>query len=107
MTKIDKVTHKLRNDPDGTIMWMDGGYLPTGGYDSEEISGIQISMILEDHSDVYIITVLPGDEYSTYDAWLRRIGSTDMIHMLSKCARDPEDVVVAAKECLPDYIGIV
>lgn len=56
---------------------------------------------------VYVLMILPGDEYGAYDAWLRRMGSNDMVHMLTKRARYPEDVVVAAKESLPDYIGLV
>lgn len=107
MSKNNNIKHRLRTDPDSMFFWTDGGYLPTGMYESAEITGVQISLMLEGYDDVYVITVLPGDEYGSYDAWLRRMGSTDMIHILSKRARDPEDVVVAAKECLPDYIGIV
>lgn len=59
------------------------------------------------YDDVYAITVLPGDEYGMYDAWLRRMGSEEVVHMLSKRARAPEDVVVAALGELPDYIGLV
>lgn len=104
MTKTEKTKHHLRSDANGTIMWMDGGILPHGLYDTEELSGVQISMMVEGYDDVYIIMVLPGDEYSTYDVWLRRMGSTDMVHMLSKRARDPEGAVVAALENLPDYL---
>ena len=35
------------------------------------------------------------------------MGSDDMVHMLTKQARDPEDVVVAALGELPEYIGLV
>jgi hypothetical protein len=56
---------------------------------------------------VYILSILPGDEYGQYDAWLRRMGSDDMVHMLTKKARDPEDVVVAAIGELPEIIGLV
>lgn len=107
MSKIDSTKAKLRSNPDATVMWMDGGCLPHGGYDSEEVSGIQISLMLEGYEDVYIITILPGDGSNTYDAWLRRMGSTDMIHMLSNRARDPEDVAVTAMESLPDYLGVI
>lgn len=107
MSKINSIKRRLRNDPDGMLGWMDGGYLPTASYESEEITGIQLSLMLEGYEDVYVLMILPGDEYGAYDAWVRRMGSTDMVHMLNKRARDPEDVVVAAKESLPDYIGIV
>jgi hypothetical protein len=63
--------------------------------------------MLDGHDDVFILTILPGDEYGRYDAWLRRMGSEDMLHMLSRRARDPEDVVVAAIGELPEYIGLV
>lgn len=105
MNKIEKVTRKLRTDPNGYLMWMDGGYLPHCSYDTEELCGIQLSLILDGFDDVYIVSILPGDEYGTYDAWLRRMGEHDCIHMLSRKARDPEDVVVAVKEHLPDYLS--
>ena len=107
MSKTKNLKHRLRTDPDGMLGWMDGGYLPQVSYESTEITGIQLSMMLEGHEDVYILTVLPGDEYGSYDAWVRRMGSDDMLHMLAKRARDPEDVVVAALENLPDFIGLI
>ena len=107
MSKINSIKSRLRNDPDGMMCWLDGGYLPTAACESAEITGIQINLMLDGYDDVYIITVLPGDEHGHYDAWLRRMGSTDMVHILTKRARDPEDVVVLAKEHLPDYIGII
>lgn len=107
MSKTKNLKHRLRTDPDGMLGWMDGGYLPQVSYESTEITGIQLSMMLDGHEDVYILTVLPGDEYGSYDAWVRRMGSDDMLHMLTKRARDPEDVVVAALENLPDFIGLV
>lgn len=107
MSKINQTKHRLRTDPDGTLGWMDGGHLPHISYESAEISGIHLSMMLDGHDDVFILTILPGDEYGHYDAWLRRMGSNDMVHILTKRARDPEDVVVAALGELPDYIGLV
>ena len=107
MSKTKNLKHRLRTDPDGVLGWMDGGYLPRISYESAEITGIQLSLMLEGHEDVYILTIMPGDEYGRYDAWLRRMGSEDMVHMLTKRARDPEDVVVAALGELPEYIGLV
>ena len=107
MSKTKNLKHRLRTDPDGMLGWMDGGYLPQVSYESTEITGIQLSMMLEGHEDVYVLTILPGDEYRMYDAWLRRMGSEDMVHMLTKRARDPEDVVVAAIGELPEYIGLI
>ena len=107
MSKINQTKHRLRSDPDGMLAWMDGGYLPRMSYESAEITGIQLSMMLDGHDDVFILTILPGDEYGQYDAWLRRMGSEDMLHMLSRRARDPEDVVVAALGELLEYIGLV
>ena len=107
MSKTKNLKHRLRTDPDGMLGWMDGGYLPQVSYESTEITGIQLSMMLDGHEDVYILSILPGDEYGSYDAWLRRMGSDDMVHMLTKRARDPEDVVVAALGELPEYIGLV
>ena len=107
MSKTKNLKHRLRTDPDGMLGWMDGGYLPHLFYESTEITGIQLSLMLEGHDDVYILTILPGDEYGMYDAWLRRMGSEDMVHMLTKRARDPEDVVVAAIGELPEYIGLI
>ena len=107
MSKINNLKRRLKADPDGMLAWVDGGYLPQVSYESAEITGIQLSMMLEGHDDVYILTILPGDEYGQFDAWLRRMGSDDMTHMLSKRARDPEDVVVAALSELPEFIGLV
>ena len=107
MSKINVIKRRLRNNPNGSIVWMDGGFLPQGSYETSETTGIQIHLMLRGYDDVYIIEVLPGDEYGAYNAWVRRMNSTDMTHMLTKQARDPEDVVVAALETLPDYIGVV
>ena len=107
MSKINQTKHRLHSDPDGMLAWMDGGYLPQISYESAEITGIQLSLMLDGHDDVYILTILPGDEYGQFDAWLLRIGSDDMVHMLTKRARDPEDVVVTALGELPEYIGLV
>lgn len=107
MSKSSNIKRRLRTDPDGMLGWMDGGYLPQVSYESAEISGIQLSLMLEGHEDVLILSILPGDEYGHYDAWLRRMGSDDMVHMLTRRVRDPEDVVVAALSELPDYIGLV
>ena len=107
MSKTKNLKHRLRTDPDGMLGWMDGGHLPHVSYESAEITGIQLSLMMDGHDDVYILTILPGDEYGHYDAWLRRMGSQDMLHMLSRRARDPEDVVVAALGELPDSIGLV
>ena len=107
MSKINNLKRRLKADPDGMLGWMDGGDLPQESYESAEITGIQLSLMLDGHDDVYILTILPGDEYGRYDAWLRRMDSDDMTHMLTKRARDPEDVVIAALGELPDYIGLV
>ena len=107
MSKIDAIKTKLHTDPDSIIMWMDDGSLPHCWYDSEEVSCLRINLMLEGDNDVYVILILPGDEEYTYDAWLRRAGSSDIIHMLSKRARHPEDVAVLVKEHLPDYLGLI
>ena len=107
MSKINNLKRRLKSDPDGMLGWMDGGYLPNVSYESAEITGIQLSLMLDGHEDVYILSILPGDEYGQFDAWLRRMGSEDMVHMLSKRARDPEDVVVAAIGELPEFLGLV
>ena len=107
MSKINNLKRRLKADPGGMLAWMDGGYLPQVSYESAEITGIQLSLMLEGLEDVYILSILPGDEYGQFDAWLRRMGSADMVHMLTKRARDPEDVVVAALSELPEYIGLV
>lgn len=107
MSKSKSLKHRLRTDPDGMLGWMDAGQLPRMSYESAEITGIQLSLMLEGHEDVYILSILPGDEYGQFDAWLRRMGSDDMVHMLSRRARDPEDVVVAALGELPEFIGLV
>lgn len=106
MNTIDQIKHKLRTDPDGTIMWMAGGLRPRGACDTEEIVGFQIRVMLEGDDNVYVIVIMPGDD-GMYDAWLRRMGSTAMVHMLSRRARDPEDVAVLAKQYLLEYIGMV
>ena len=107
MSKINNLKCRLKTDPDGMLGWMDVGYLPNVSYESAEITGIQLSLMLDGHDDVYILSILPGDEYGQFDAWLRRMGSDDMVHMLSRRARDPEDVVVAALSELPEFIGLV
>ena len=107
MSKINNLKRRLKTDPDGMLGWMDGGHLPQMSYESAEITGIQLSLMLDGHDDVFILTILPGDEYGQFDAWLRRMGSEDTLHMLSRRARDPEDVVVTALGELPEYIGLV
>ena len=107
MSKINNLKRRLKADPGVMLAWMDCGHLPQVSYESTEITGIQLSLMLEGHEDVYILSILPGDEYGHYGAWIRRMGSDDMVHMLTKRARDPEDVVVAALGELPEYIGLV
>ena len=107
MSKSNNIKQRLRTDPDGMLSWMDGGHLPHVSYESTEITGIQLNLMLDGSDDVYILSILPGDEYGAYDAWLRRMGSDDMVHMLTRRARDPEDVVVAALGELPVFIGLV
>lgn len=107
MSKINNLKRRLKADPDGMLGWMDGGHLPQVSYESSEITGIQLSLMLEGLEDVYILSILPGDEYGQYDVWLRRMGSEDMLHMLSRRTRDPEDVVITALGELPEYIGLV
>lgn len=107
MSKINNLKHRLKTDPDGMLGWMDSGHLPHISYESTEITGLQMSLMMEGCDEVYILSILPGDEYGSYNAWLRRMGSDDMAHMLSKRARDPEDVVVAAIGELPDFVGLI
>lgn len=107
MSKINNLKRRLKTDPDGMLGWMDGGHLPQMSYESAEIIGIQLSLMLDGHDDLYILSILPGDGYGQFDAWLRRMGSDDMVHMLSRRARDLEDVVVTALGELPDFIGLV
>lgn len=64
MSKTKNLKHRLRTDPDGMLGWMDGGYLPQVSYESTEITGIQLSMMLDGHEDVYVLTILPSDEYA-------------------------------------------
>ena len=59
MSKINNLKRRLRTDPDGMLGWMDGGYLPQVSYESAEITGIQLSLMLEGHEDVYILSILP------------------------------------------------
>lgn len=107
MSKISSIKHRLHTDPDGMFFWADGGYLPTGVHETTEVTGLQRSVMLEGHDDVYIIVILPGDEDNTYDAWLRRAGCTDMVHIVNRRAHDPEDLMLAAMENMPEYIGLV
>ena len=107
MSKIDNIKQRLRTDPDGMFCWMDGGYQPTGVHETSEVTGLQCSIMLEGYDDVYIITILPGDEDGTYDAWLRRAGCNDIIHVVNHRARYPEDVLNSAMENMLDYIGLV
>ena len=95
--------HNARN---GSIGWMGAG-LPDGSYETCEISGIRLSLVLKWDHEVYLIVILPGDENGTYDAWLRRMGSTEMVYMLTKKARDPEDAVTAALGEFPNFVGYV
>ena len=69
MSKINNLKRRLKADPGGMLAWMDGGYLPQVSYESAEITGIQLSLMLEGHEDVYILTIIPGDEYGHYDAF--------------------------------------
>ncbi len=107
MSKINHIKDRLRTDPDGIFAWLDGGYLPTGAHETTEITGLQRSVMLEGCDDLYFIVILPGDEDGIYDAWMRRAGCTDMVHVVSRRARYPEGVMLAAMENMPDYLGLV
>lgn len=104
MSKVNRSKKKLITDLDSMIAWMDGGELPTGGYDTSEISGLRINLMLTGYNDIYVITVLPGDEKGTYDAWVRMMGNHDMVHVTTCRARDLEDAVILAMQHLPDAL---
>lgn len=104
MSKINRIKNKLCSDPDSMLAWMDGGNLPTAGYDTVELSGIQISLMLDGYDDIYIVKILPGDEDGTYDVWARMMGSHDAIFVTSCDARDPEEAVLPAMQNLPDAL---
>lgn len=106
MTNMERTRNRLKRNPDASIGWMSAG-LPDGSYETCEISGIRLSLVLKWDHEVYLIVILPGDEDGTYDAWLRRMGSTEMVHMLTKKARDPEDAVTAALGEFPNFIGCI
>ena len=107
MSKINNIKSRLLSDPDGMFTWFDGGHLPTGVHEKAEITGLQSNIMLDGYEDLYIITVLPGDEYGVYDAWLRRAGSTDMVRIAHRRARGPEDVMITAMQNMPDYMTLV
>lgn len=102
--KHNNIKTKLRRDPDAYIGWIGGNALPTGGYDTEEFSGLRIKLLLTNSEDVLIITILPGDEKSAYDAYIRKLGSTEMLHLGTFQAKDFGDVLVAVFRHLPDYM---
>ena len=52
MSKINNLKRRLKADPDGMLGWMDGGHLPNVSYESAEITGIQLSLMLEGYEDV-------------------------------------------------------
>ncbi len=104
MDKIQRIKNKLYTDPDSMIAWMDGGTLPTAGYDTVEVSGLQICLMLNGYDDIYIVTIIPGDEDGTYDAWVHMMGNHDMIHVTTCMARDPEDAVILTVQNLPDAL---
>lgn len=104
MSKVNRRKNKLITDPDTMIAWMDGGNLPTGGYDTSEISGLRINLMLTGYDDIYVITVLPSDENGTYDAWVRMLGNHDMIHVTSCRARDIDDAIILTMQNLPDAL---
>ena len=106
MSKIDNIKSRLRTDPDGMFFWNDGGYLPKGMYEKTEITSLQCSIMLEGYDDVLFITILPGDEDGTYDAWLRWAECTDVVRIANRRACDPEDMLLAVMENMPDYIRI-
>ena len=102
---VEKLKQKLFEDPDGFVSWPETD-LPWAGYDTGEISGLQITLMLYGCDDVYIILILPGDD-GMYDVWLRYMGGHDMVHILSRRAKDPEELVRELWEHFPDYIGVM
>ena len=107
MTNMATKKRKLRTDPESYVGWGANTDLPTGIYDTAEITSTRIHLMLEGGDDVYVITILPGDDYGYHDAYVRRMGNTDTVHIPTLRARDAKDAVSAALELLPDYIGIV
>ena len=106
MTTLVRTRSRLKRTPDASFGWVGAG-LPDGSYETCEITGIRLSLPLKWDHEVYLIVILPGDEDRTYDAWLRRMGSTEMVHMLTKKARDPEAAVTAALGEFPNFVGFV
>lgn len=102
----EQIQRRLRTDPDSFVTWP-GAELPVGSYESEEITGTRLHLMLDGCNDIYVITILPGDDHGLANVWLRRMDSTDAVHILTHRARDPRDTVIAALEALPDYIGII
>lgn len=107
MSQINQIKRKLRTNPDAYALWRSNASLPTGFHDTAEITSTRVHLMLDGGDDIFVITILPGDDYGYFDAYVRRMGSTDTVHIPTLRARDSRDAVTAALEVLPDYIGLV
>lgn len=106
MKKQEKLRRRLYGSDGAVVEWPECGNMPTGRYTAEDVPGIQLSVDTE-WGDDYIIVVLPGDAGGTYDAWLRRRGGSELVHLLTRRSRDPEGIVKAAVKLLPEYAGSI
>ena len=61
-------------------------------------------MMVDEIDDVFVVIILPGDESGHYDAWVRRMSHTDMVHLYHGQAADLEDMKKQLLEKLPDYL---
>ena len=96
MSKINQTKHRLRSDPDGMLAWMDGGYLPQVSYESAEITGIQLSLMLEGHEDVLVVIANRNPHPITYTL---PEGLDDLIPIINTMGVEGRDIKVDSFTC--------
>lgn len=97
-----ELRNKLLNDPDGFVSW-GNEELPWGGYDTEEITALQMVLMLYGFDDVYVILILPGDD--GYDVWLRYKENDEMVRVCR--GKTVEDAILQLWGEFPYYVGLV
>lgn len=104
MSTFEEIKQKLQSDPDSCGVWVGDGWSMAASYDQAEIRGYQLTMMVDDIEDVFVVVILPGDESGHYDAWVRRMGHTEMVHLYNGQAADLELLKAQLLEKLPDYL---
>ena len=104
MNNYEAIKNKLLEDSDNIAFWVSDEYRFGACYDCAPVSGMQITMVLEDVEEVLVIVILPAVEPDHYDAWMRFAGPNDMIYLHHGHASSLEQFKADFIENLPLYL---